>query len=78
MFSLAYGSNVPALKSATTLSTLTITGSFLNLCASQNGIMNITYFTASEGATHSASELDRVMLLCAFDFQETVHLKHIG
>ena len=31
-------------------------------------------FTASHSATHSASELDNVMFLQAFDCQETVHL----
>ena len=36
-----------------------------------NWIKNIISFTVSESATNSASELVRVMLLCAFDLQGT-------
>ena len=33
--------------------------------------MNNTTLAASKSATNSASELDRVMLLCALDYQDT-------
>ena len=43
---------------------LPYTTEILILC--NNWIMNITVFTTSKSAIHSATELDRVMLYCAF------------
>ena len=54
------------------LSTLTVTGYLKAICMLPNNcIMNITSLTASDKAMYSASELERVMLFCNFDCQET-------
>ena len=46
-----------------------------NFHASQNWIMSITFLTALDKTTHSASELVSVMLLWAFDCQESITTK---
>ena len=59
---------LPAIKIAPRLSTFIIAGSLTAVfMIFNNWITNITSFAALDSTTHSAPQLDRVMLLCAFD-----------
>ena len=61
------------------ISTLTVTGRLTQISMLfNNWITNITSFMASKSATHSASELDKVMLYCGYIFITPVHLKCIA
>ena len=72
MLGVTSGVSLPTIKLSLHLSTLTMTWSSTdNIMLHSSLTMNITFFTISEGVTHSAYVLDRVMLLCAFDCQDT-------
>ena len=61
-----------AINITPTLPALVMTGSLIEIFIPLTSwIMNMTSFTVSDKATHSVSELDNVMLLCAFDHQDT-------
>ena len=73
MFGMIHCSDITCHKIALILSTLTMIGSITKIfMPCNNWITKIAFFTASKTDTYSASELDRVMLLCAFNCQDTV------
>ena len=60
------------MNTASILSTLTVTGSFTDIIMLCNKLtINMTSFTTIENMMHSAFELERVMLFCLFDYQDT-------
>ena len=72
MLFLTHGNNISAIKIVPISSTFTMTGSITKIVMLHNDwITYIVSFMASKSATQSASELQKVMLLFAFDLQDT-------
>ena len=68
MFGMGYGSDITCHKYCPH-----VVNSFHNLKVMllNSWVMNKISFTASDKATHSASEHDNIKLLCAYDCQDT-------
>ena len=67
---------LPVMNIAPMLSIVTMTGSLTEMYMLHNNwIMNLTSFTATKSATHSALELDKVMLCYDLDHQDTSTLE---
>ena len=72
VFGMTHDSDITCHKIAPALSMLTKTGSLTDMFMLHNHcITKITSLTASKSATHTASELDSVMLLCVLHHQDT-------